>query len=72
LHRRSGDRALCASRRHGTKVGWRERRGCSNKEGLFAEKERETGFFAADSGSEKVVGERESFREWRGGSIKWV
>jgi len=38
------------------------------------ERERKWFFFLAVSGSEKVVGEREreSFGEWRDGSIKWV
>jgi len=40
----------------------RERPSCSNKEGLFGEREREKlGGFAAVSGSEKEVVERESF-----------
>jgi len=43
-------------------VGLRERPGCSNKEGLFGEREREKlGGFSAVSRSEKVVVERESF-----------
>ena len=41
-------------------MGLREKRGCSNKEGAVC-RERETGLFAAVSGSEKVVGERENF-----------
>jgi len=36
-------------------VGLREKRSCSSKEGLFAEREK-LGGFAAVSGSEKAVG----------------
>ena len=41
-------------------MGLRERPGCSNKEGLFGEREK-LGGFTLVSGSEKVIVERESF-----------
>jgi len=54
-------------------VGLRERPGCSNKEGVFGERERERerereklGGFAIVSGRERELW------EWRGGSIYWV
>jgi len=72
LGRRSGARALCASGRHGTKVGRRKRDGVvQTRRAVFRERERNW-VFSTISESEKVIEGRESFGKWRGGSIKWV